>query len=329
MWHRTRIYYDIPAGQHTISVQCLSDGNSVTAGRDNTDALIITREHFEPNKVYQQISLARSTMGATGSMAKLTGTDVTIDTTGQLVEITLSLPIGHGGHAGCLEWMDDNLISASPAYSNAHWYAGLESTYSVWTMWSHKRTYSGISAGSHTFSIRCYNDSATLNLGHENMASVIIVKELDETQFASSQAVDAYGTGWEINNGSANTWYTLPHYNTTIDVQHGNLDIYQNIQLYHVNPNAYFTCRPLIDDQWAGSFAGLSWDANDQEGAHREAYQSDGHHGMWNRSRIYTDIPPGSHTVKIQCLSDQNNFYSGEHANGSMLVRDVEVISVD
>ena len=329
MWHRTRIYYDIPPGQHTISVQCRTNGNTLTAGRSSVDALIITREYFEPNKIYQKISTSGTTMGVSGSMTKVPGTDLTIDTTGQSVEIIISLPIGNGGHAACLEWMDDSLISTSPAYSNTFWYAGLETTYNGWIMWNHRRTYTGISAGSHTFSIRCYNDAGTLNLGLDQAASLIIVKELDETEFTSAQKVDTYNNGWDISNGNANTWYTLDNFSTTIDVQHGNLDIYQHTELYAVNPNAYFTCRPLIDDQWAGSFAGLSWDTNDQEGAHRQMYNADGRHAMWNRSRIYTDIPLGTHTVKIQCFSDQNSFYAGNHGQNSLLVRDVEVISVD
>ena len=329
MWHRIRVYYDIPAGQHTLSVQCRTDGGTLTAGRSGTDALIITREYFEPNKIYQKITTTATTAGTSGNMTKLADTNLTVETTGQPVEIIISLPIGNGGHAGCLEWMDDALISTSPAYSNTHWYAGLETAYRGWTMWSHRRTYTGISAGSHTFSIRCYNNSGTLEIGHNNMASLIIVKELDESQFVSSQKIDAYGNGWEISNGSANTWYTLPNYTTTIDVQHGNLDIYQHVEMHHTNPNHYTTCRPLIDDQWAGTFAGLSWDANDQEGAFREVYESDGWHGMWNRSRIYTDIPLGTRTVKLQCMSSSNNFYVGQNVHGSQLIRDVEVISVD
>ena len=328
-WHRARIYYDVPAGQHTISAQCLSNSGATTGGRSSTDSLIITREYFEPNKIYQTVSTSATTLGVSGGMSKVPGTDLTIETTGQPVEISISLTIGNGGHAGCLEWMDDNLISTSPAYSNTFWYAGMETTYYGWIMWNHKRTYTGISAGSHTFSIRCYNDSGTLNMSRDNSASVIIVKELDETEFTSSQKVDAYANGWEITTGSANTWYTLANYTTTIDVQHGNLDIYQHVQHRSIAPNHYFTCRPLIDDQWAGSFAGLSWDANDQEGTNREVYEGAGWHGFWNRSRIYTDIPLGTHTLKLQCLSSGSGYNSSHHGQGSLLARDVEVISVD
>ena len=328
MWHRIRIYYDIPAGSHTLSVQCRTDGGTVTAGRTSTDALIITREYFEPNKIYQNISLTSTNTGTGNSLAKVSGTDLTIDTTGQPIEVIISLPIGTGGHAGCLEMMDGQVIPASPSYTQARWQAGLEATYRGWIMWNHRRTYTGVPAGSHTFSIGCYNDSGTLQMGKNNGASLIIVKEIDESEFASAQAIDAYGN-WEISSGSANTWYTLTHFTTTIDVQHGNLDIYQHLEMYHTNPNNWTTCRPLVDDQWAGSFAGLSWDANDQEGAHRDVYESDGWHAMWNRSRIYTDIPLGTRTVKLQCLSSGNSFYVSHHAQGSQLIRDVEVMLVD
>ena len=325
MWDRIRVYYDIPAGEHTVSVQCRTNSGTLAVGRTSTDALIITREIYEPNRVYQKIVTTQTTTGVT-QLVKFNGTDLTVETSGAPLEIIISLPIGHGGHAGCLEWMDDALIPASPAYSNSRWHAGLETTYNGWTMWTHKRTYTGISAGSHTFSIRCYNDAGTLQMGHPNMASLIIVKEIDETNFASTQSIDEYANGWEVNNLAAGTWRDFGHFSATIDVQRGNLDIFIHTDYYQVDPGQYFTCRPLIDGQWAGSFAGLSWDHHDQEGGERQVYGGDGHHGMWNRGRIYTDIPTGSHTVTIQCDASGGNYYAGYYAQGSLLVRDVDVL---
>ncbi len=327
MWTRTRIYYDIPEGPHTVAVQCITDAGSLTVGRGTSSAIVITREYHEPDRVAQTVSLQGSSIGVTSGMVKVPGTDLVMDTTGETLEITISLPIGTGGHAGCLEWMDGAPIPSNPGYGNTFWYAGLESTYNGWIMWHHTRTYQDIPAGTHTFSIRCYNDSGTLNIGVTDGASVIIARELDETLYQSAQSLDAYGNGWEIADGVDSRWYDLANFRTQADVTTGSLEIYLHTDTHDVPTGYWLTCRPTIDGLWAGSYAGLPFTSNDEEGAFNKISTGTGHHGMWHRSRVYTGIPVGTHTIGMQCLSSGNGFDVGNYAVGNLLAREVDLIA--
>lgn len=327
MWHRTRVYNNIPAGTHTVAVQCRTDQGTVTAGRTGATALAITREFLGNNKVSQAIALTGTTMSASGSMVKVPGSDLVVTTTQTNIEVTISLPIGNGGHAGCLEFMDGAPITANPAYANTYWYAGLETTYRGWIMWHHTRTYTGVPTGTHTFSIRCYSDSGPLNLGYGDMASVIIVKQIDESLYPSKQVADAYGNGWEISSGTDSRWYTLPNYSLPVNVTRGTLQIDTNLDFYYVAAGAWISCRPMIDGQWAGSYAGLTFTSNEEEGSKKENFESVGWHGMWNRSRIYRNIPTGTRTVTLQCLSNSSGFYVGHYSVGTMQVREVDLIA--
>jgi hypothetical protein len=329
MWKRTRVYYSIPAGTHTVAVQCRTDKDSVFAGRAGATALYLTREFLAPNKVWQAVSLQGGTISPTDTMVKIPGTDLVADTKGGTLEVTVSVPIGNGGHAGCLEWMDGALIATTPAYQNARWYAGLEATYRGWIMWHHTRTYTGIAAGTHTFSVRCYNDSGTLNIGYADMASVLIVKEIDETRYPSKQVVDAYGNGWEINSGLDSKWYSLPNYSLQFTTKGGKVVIESHLDHYHLATGSWFSCRPAVDGKWAGSYSGQAFSSNEEEGSQKEVFESVGWHGMFHRKRAYSGIPAGSHTLTLECLSNAAGYYSGHHSNGSMLVREADVVGDD
>ncbi len=328
MWDRVRVFYDIEAGTHVVGVECRTSTGSVKVGRPESTSLIITREYDQmDNKIYQKVSLMGAQTGSTDPMIKVPGTDLTFDAEGGDIEVAVSIPIGLGGHAGCLPWMDGAPIPSSvQTYQNARWHAGLASTYSSWNMWTHSRVYKNIAPGTHTFSIRCYNDSNSLHLGEPDNASVILVRELDNVADQYGQGIDNHNNGWGINNGTDSFWYDMPNLQTNVTVTHGNLEVTEWLGYYHVNNQAWFTCRPTIDGSWLGTYAGLSFTSNEEEGvAHQPA--SNGHYGVWHRRRIYTDIPPGDHVVTLQCLSNGDNFYAAHHGQGSLTVRDVQLIA--
>ena len=50
---------------------------------------------------------------------------------------------------------------------------------------------------------------------------------------------------------------------------------------------------------------------------------------MFHRKRAYSGIPAGSHTLTLECLSNAAGYYSGHHSNGSMLVREEDVVGDD
>jgi len=329
MWKRSRVYYDIPPGTHSVGLQCVTSSGTLEVGRAGATALIITREFLGENKVWQHVITTRTDIGYTSGFVKMNDSDLTVQTSGSPLEVTISLSLGWGGHASCIEFIDDGLPPSDPAYSNGFWYAGLEASFRGRIMWHHTRTYTDVAAGTHTFSIRCNNDSGTLQIGGADMASVLIVKEIDETYYPSTIALDASSNGWEIDYGSAGTWYTLPHYAPTVDVLRGSVEIDFHIDYHNVPYGQYVTCRPLIDGEWAGTFSGQVFASPEEEGSARENYESTGWHGMWHRRRVYTDIPPGLHVFTVQCYSSGGGFYLGGYGIGSLLVREADVIADD
>jgi hypothetical protein len=196
-------------------------------------------------------------------------------------------------------------------------------------MWHHTRTYTGIAAGTHQFSIRCHNDSGNMRTGNSDMASVLIVRELDSVYYPSSQAIDTYNNGWEISNGTANTWLTVGAYTKNLDITSSALEIDIHLDHYNVPVYQYLTCRPLIDGVWAGYYAGEAFANNEEEGSSREIFEGTGWYGMWRRKRVYTEIPAGTHLFSLQCLASGSSFYVGNYGHGSMLIRELDTITTD
>src|SRR5690606_13377544 len=149
------------------------------------------------NRVHQSISLMETTAGNQGSMVKLPGSELMADV-GAVIEVAISVPIGYGGHAACLPWMDDALIPSEPEYASIGWIGGLTSLYGSWAMWALSPVYP-IPRGQHISDIRCHNDSGSLQIGEENAASVLIVRELDHVDQDFAQGLDEHGNGSEIN----------------------------------------------------------------------------------------------------------------------------------
>jgi cysteine-rich repeat protein len=329
MWKRVRVYNNIPAGKHKLGVQCRTSSGAVTVGRAESTSLVITREYDGvKNKVYQKVALGGTNMGVSSAMVKIAGTDLTFDTAVSDIEVSISLSIGNGGHAGCLPWMDGApMKSEEQAYGDAFWHAGLESTYGSWINWTHTRLYKNIPLGTHTFSIRCYNDSGTLNMAEADMASVLIVRELDNNNDKVWQGHKKYPDGgWKINGGIDSMWYNMAGHQAAVSVTNGALEVTEFLDIYNVGAggNGWMTCRPVVDGAWLGVVSGLKFLSNEEEGVYRQ--NNNGHHGMWHRRRIYANIPNGDYVVSLQCLSNVSGYNASYYGQGTLLVRDVQLI---
>ncbi|MCA9719247.1 MAG: DUF4215 domain-containing protein [Myxococcales bacterium] len=328
IWRRARVYYDIEAGDHVLGVECRTNQGMLKVGRAESTAVIITREYDGViNKVHQKVTTQGTTMGASGQYVKLPGSELTFDVGGGDIEVSISTSIGLGGHAACMPWMDGAPIpSTAQPYVNDYWSAGLASTYSSWNLWAHSRVYKNITAQTHTFDIRCHNNAGTLRLGEADLASVIIVREIDNQEEAYGQGIDKNNdNGWKVADGLDSFWYELNEHTANVTVTNGNLDVTEWMSYYHVNDGAWVTCRPTIEGEWIGTFAGLSFNSNEEEGvAHQMS--NNGYHGTWYRRRVYTDIPPGDHVVKLECLSSGNNWWASRYGQGSLTVRDVPLL---
>lgn len=328
LWSRMRVYYNIPAGEHTLGVECVTNSISpVSVGRENSSSVIVTREYDQvDNRVHQKVSLMATTVGNQDLMVLLPGSELMANV-GGTIEVAISVPISNGGHAACLPWMDDEPILSDPVYTGGRWGAGLTSTYASRTLWTHSRVYT-IPEGPHEFDIRCHNSENNLNIGELNAASVIIVRELDNVTQDVAQGLDTNGNGYEINgNVASGTWAPMPYHQATVTVTHGTLDVTSVAQYYDVNSQAWLTCRPVLGGEWLGSFA-ADFESDEEEGVVHQL-SSDGYHGMWYRRRLYTNIPPGSPSIGLQCLSSSNAYYVGNHGHGTLTVRDVPLINGD
>ncbi|MCA9697487.1 MAG: hypothetical protein KC431_08175, partial [Myxococcales bacterium] len=329
LWRRMRVYYDIPAGEHTLGVQCRTSMSEVDVGRVESSSVILTREYDQlTSKVHQRISLMSTTMAASATMVKLPGTELTRDV-GGTIEVAISVPIGEGGHAACLPWMDNAPIPSSvQVYSGAFWSAGLASTYGSWNLWTHSRAYEGIEPGTHTFDIRCHSDANVLKIGEDGAASVLIVREIDNDDQVVAQGVDLHDNGWEIDGNSAMpfNWYPLQHHQATVEVTHGTLDVAAFTTYYQVNGGAWLSCRPMLNGMWLGTYSGAAFESNEEEGViHQLA--SDGYHGVWYRRRLYTGIPEGPQTIEFECVSNSDSYWVGRYGQGTLTVRDVPLIN--
>ena len=109
---------------------------------------------------------------------------------------------------------------------------------------------------------------------------------------------------WSWANGSTvsccGSWSTVSGSQFTATTYGGDLEISMNV---FINGGSHSTCQPIIDGQWAGSYAGLP---NPGDPYWKEGLTYTGATGWhnWNPTRIYPNVPAGSHAFAIQCATD-------------------------
>jgi hypothetical protein len=63
----------------------------------------------------------------------------------------------------------------------------------------------------------------------------------------------------------------------------------------------FFSCRPMVDNRWAGEYGGYPatqrWLEGVKGGVHEDEIWYE-----WQKSRVYTGIPAGDHTLTVQCM---------------------------
>ncbi len=192
-------------------------------------------------------------------------------------------------------------------------------------MWIHSRLYKDISAGTHTFEIRCNNYDGELKLSELGSASVLLVRELDNAADKVSQGVDIYGGTLKIVNGIAEHWYDMTEYETTLTVSHGSIEITEFLGYSAINDDAWFTCRPVVNGSWVGTVGGLGFGSAEEEGVDHQPY-GDKRFGIWHRRRIYTGFQPGDYTISLECYSNGDTYFGGGIGIGTFTARDVQLL---
>ena len=80
-----------------------------------------------------------------------------------------------------------------------------------------------------------------------------------------------------------------------------------------------------VSGAWLGTLSGAKFLSNEEEGIiHNQA--SDGHHGTWHRRRIYTGVPAGDYVIGLECLSNVSGYYASNYGQGTLTVRDVQLL---
>ena len=93
---------------------------------------------------------------------------------------------------------------------------------------------------------------------------------------------------------------TIPASETTVTTEGGPLQISIDVSMT-TTTNQTFSCRPTIDGEWAGHFGNYAYAATWTEGT-MTTYASVW--TMWAKTRVYTGVPAGTHTVAVQCLRE-------------------------
>jgi len=185
VWNRTRVYNKVPAGEHTLTVQCLTDSApcALTNNRISAHAAVWTYKAASDGnatvKVYSGAERKGYASPSASTWQSLNGSpagsglnNLEFVAFGGPVELGVSVPLYHGSHSACRFLVDDKPVATGePDDVNYHWQEGLVYTKGRWQMWDRVRMYRTIAAGKHTLGIACHNDDGGGSIGHTDMVS--------------------------------------------------------------------------------------------------------------------------------------------------------------
>jgi hypothetical protein len=96
-------------------------------------------------------------------------------------------------------------------------------------------------------------------------------------------------------------WMTLPDSIVTFQSDGGPLLINVDVSIY-APAFQTFSCRPVIDGQWAGNYGGYPYSEKWTEGLN----SVDRTWFSWTKTRVYVGVPAGAHTLSVQCQKDSD-----------------------
>jgi hypothetical protein len=106
-------------------------------------------------------------------------------------------------------------------------------------------------------------------------------------------------------------WTTVPGATVSFVSAGGPLLINLDLFLYANQGGQQFSCRPMVDDIWAGQYGLYPVAALWTEGMNFNEYGWK----QWSKSRVYKGVPAGEHTLSVQCLKDSDISMQVGHAN--------------
>jgi hypothetical protein len=177
MWNRTRIYDDLSAGPHTISVECRTDSGTISLGNNRMplNLGVVTYPTIATNpKVHTaHVDQVLQHSVAVGSQwVDLSGFETTITTNGGPLEIGASVSFSGGSTSTCRPTINGSHVFAGEGDDyNIIWSEGLARSEDGWVLWDRVRIYENVPAGTHTIGLQCRTDSGTLLVGRVDSGS--------------------------------------------------------------------------------------------------------------------------------------------------------------
>jgi len=308
MWNNSRLYPGVLAGAHTLGVQCREDSTTASTAVGNAQMTITASViPFGPAATDSTKAYVVGAPGgqniATGGYVTITGLTLTATTTGGPVRIGISLPLNGGSHSSCRPLVDGIPAGTGDIDNTTYiWEEGLTltapGTNGGWTLWNRNRIYTGLSAGSHNFTVACVTDAATVSIGNGSMTGVLSVIAYPDPSVPSNspKAYKATKRGPDSLPVGSN-WVDISSLSAAFTASGGPVEVGVSMPL---NSGSHTTCRALIDG--SPITAGEPDDFNYiwHEGLN---YSFDGW-AQWDRIRVYRNIPAGAHTLTAQCRND-------------------------
>ncbi|MBI5610468.1 MAG: hypothetical protein HY902_16440 [Deltaproteobacteria bacterium] len=321
MWDATHVLKGIAPGNHVASFECLNDSTqgSPQIGRGGSVNIATVIPYDDPAnaevKVYSASALPSQTIGSTNVFATISGLSVPFVSQGGPVRVTLAIPSSGGSHSSCRPLIDGAPAGAGDIDDTSYtWQEGLNYVAGWWNMWTRTRVYKPVAAGNHTLTVQCLTDSAPTSIGNSRMGAQAIVTSYLPNTDPNSVTKVYWGSekkSYTISSGSSWTALSSSGSGTGINIKFtatgGPVEIGASIPL---NGGSHTTCRAIIDGKAAQSGEPDSTSDYWQEGLVYTA----GSWQMWNRSRVYTTLAKGEHTLWYECHGDSGGVSAG-HSN--------------
>jgi hypothetical protein len=310
-WDASRVYLGVPPGYHVATTQCFNDSSAATTnlgdGSMTASYAVIPYDPVATGEVkaYTATTSAVQNIALGAGPVTLTGLNVVVQGQGGPYRVSYQIPMSGGSTSTCRTLVDGVVAGVADGDNGSEfWQEGLTYTADGWAMWSRNRVFGNLSTGPHTISVQCRTDSGTVTVSDSAMTAMINVFTYPSAANAQKVKVSYDNHIGYMNAVPNGTWTTQTGLATTFTSNGGPVQIGMSIPLSGGSTSA---CRPIVDG--AALTAGEPDDFGTiwQNGL---VYTVDGW-AMWDRTRIYKNIPAGTHTLGVQCVGDSGSYSAG------------------
>lgn len=332
LWASGRAYPNVPPGRHLVTLQCKEDTTSASTNVNSYGAVgnLTVIPYGDPATSEVKVATASAITGQSigcCSFSSISGLATQFVYQGGPVRISLSLPLTNGSHAGCRPLIDGAPAGAESIDNSYIWNEGLVYAANNWVMWTRTRVYdpstfaSPLSIGTHTASVECVTDTASVTVGTgASSANITVVTYKPVTDSATTVHAYRGTTRQYVGAVSAGAWSPVTGLSTAFSSNGGPVEIGLSLPFYNSTGGATVSCRPLVDGQAITN--GEPDDFNNTWDEGLQGTYNSGWWQMWNHVRMYRGIPAGSHVLTAQCRTDTGSVYVG---NGSMVLSEFAI----